>query len=246
MRKIILALILIGLWCLPAHGQMLMQMGKAPAAGGGTPTWSAEIATARLTETSDVATSAIAVGAVAQNMRVVVAVYWYSAAGQTLDSVSDSRSNSYTIHVTESADTPNYLAIASANTTTALQAGDSITLHWGTPGFTYRAGSAFSFSNCNTTTQPDGTPVNVSSYGSSLSASGTVANNTVQLGVAQVSTQTYTSPATGWSIIGAVHTTGNSLNLYYYRGTFATGGSKSPAGTIGSADSYDTVWVSFK
>lgn len=208
---------------------------------GDTPAYGGEIAKARLNSANtNAATATITVSPVSAGNLVVVSIH-YNSVTQTVTSVTDSRSNTYILEPTTIVDSFT-IVMASSIISTGLQDNDVITANFGSVAYCVKTGTAVYFTDV---TETDTHKEAVLS-GTTINAAATVADNSVQFGMVGTSERTYSSPATGWTLIGDVLTNNRTENWYFYYGTFATGGSVSPGGTLSANNTYWARWVSFK
>lgn len=203
-----------------------------------------EIAQSRFSAISDSSTSQITVNAAPQGSRIVVIAYSnYST--QAISSVSDSRGNSYSIDVTfTDASTSCEIYIVSALATTALQDNDTVTITWSNPTYSYRFASVFYLENADVF---DISKSNTT-YSSTLSASETVANDSVQIGFTFIQSETYswTGLNSEWEIIGLHNSLpGGSRGCFFEKET-VSGASINPGGSFDGSVSYCVAWASYK
>lgn len=212
--------------------------------GGGSPAFVGEIAT-RVSSTASASTTVMTVNTtVPVGQRVVVIVSTVSSS-QTADSMTDSKGNTYARDVNSLGGSDVRKVIFSSLISTQLVSSDTITVTWGSPGFTFRGMAGFALENVDTNT-PDVTAESHQTSTTSPSCPGTtVTANTVAIGQLRTdNTRTYTST---WQIIGAAHDFGGANRAYYFYEEFASAGSKDPAGTIAaSAGQGSSAWAAYK
>lgn len=167
----------------------------------------------------------------------------WSSSSQRMASVSDSRGNTWNLTVSRVCNTTHNIAMAHAYVTHALVAGDTISVTWTSPAYTYRWGMLSYLAGS------DGT-VDVTANGNSYATSVHVTNtttvaNTLLIGCVQPWGST-TWSGSSWTQIGAMHPYGTPLNNYYVYTEAATAGAYDPLGTLSTTDTWQGIWAAFK
>ena len=214
-----------------------------PSSGeASAPEWVGEAG--RYAEASDGASTSVTVDAtIEQGNTAVVLIGWHSST-QTLTSVTDSQSNTYTIHEDLNHNSNENVAIASAYISTALTSGvDTITATWGSPAYTYR-GLVVEGANIQSSGQPDQSATG-SGTGTSVSASAsTSAANTLCVGAVKYYDSSVTYGSSNWTVSGSIFSSGDS-QLYVFYTEETTAGSKDPGGTMSASENWGVVWAAF-
>ena len=191
--------------------------------GGGTPTFGSEIQ--RNTETSGSSTTVLTLAsAVAQNERVFVIVSWNTAAGETVSTVTDSKGNTYTKDKESLQVIANQsVSLWSANAGTALTTSDTVTITWGTPGFSFRSWVILKGSGMAASSAVDQTG-SATGLGTAVSAPATTTTaNTLLIGTIMTNDQNDTYSGSNWTISGAAHNWGTYQNYYFQKAETSAG-----------------------
>lgn len=213
-----------------------------------SPTFNAEL-NDRWTATASGSTSVrTLVGSCAAGHTLAVAVGWISAT-QTISSVTDSRSNTYTVHtISSSWDGGNgKLQWASGYMTTALQVGDTVTITWASPALTYRAFAYFDVSNAASAGQPDQQSSAIGNSTSPSASASTTATNTCLLGIVGLASNSRTYGSSNWTVSGAVHDWPDLQDRTYYMYKNASAsGAQDPGGTVNASINWGVSWIALK
>jgi hypothetical protein len=205
------------------------------------PAYVAEVGT-RFSATASSSTSVLTVSATVPVGRRVVVIVGTVSGTQTADSMTDSKGNTYTRDVNSLGGSDQRKVIFSSVITTELVSTDTITVTWGSTGFTYRSMAAFALSDAGTVDVSNST--HQTSTSSPTSAASTTAAQTVAIGMLRTdNTRTYT---TAWQAIGGAHDFGGANRQYYFFEEFASAGSKDPAGSIAASAGMASIsWIAY-
>lgn len=212
-----------------------------PSAAAANPSFVRE--DTRNLETASGATSTIDIQTdITSGQRAVVVVQWVSAS-QTLDSVTDSDGNTWTVNSTDTINTAINVAICSTVTAATLSSTDTITLNWGTAGFTYRSWGLFVINN---STGGEDVEATGESFGTAISASATTTAATTIIGVVTMDSQSQTYGSSSFTVSGAALDWGASRRSYFVQSDQASSGSKNVDGTLSGNDTWGALWTAYK
>jgi len=185
-------------------------------------------------------------GPVSVGQRVVVLAGNFEST-DSITGVTDSEGNTYTVHIASQLVNSCGLSvgIASANVTTALVSGDTITVTLASASTNYVAGSVSLLNNCAASGQPDSYAANdANSYTISVPGT-TVAGQTAIIGIAGEYAGTSTGSPTWTRITPAPSASYGSINLECFYINATSSGTQNPDLPT-SATVWGAAWVAFK
>ena len=229
------------------NGKTLSTWNGATISAAAYPAWGGEVTLFyQLDSTSTTVITLTGVQTIPAGARSVIAVSTYSAT-ETVGDVTDSKNGTWgSSLVSENWETTRNDYIFSRVSTLALVAGDTITITWTNPGYSYRWGLVGYLSNTGVT-QPDVTKSDPNDYGTSLSIAGitasTVSTNTVIFGLLG-NDGSVNWNSNGWSI--ADSDTRGPFKTYYAYKNLTSSGPQNPGGVWASSTSWGCIWAAFK
>lgn len=215
---------------------------KNAAAPATAPDYGGEIE--RWAETSSSATTAIVLDSgIAAGSRAILGKISINAT-QAISSIADSRSNTWAVDRVNLYDTTKSVEIASAYVTTALQTGDTITITWANPSYTYRFGVVAYVTNA-TNASPDQSALG-NGFGTSPAASADTSTAATQtFGIISLGTTSPTYGSSNWDLSGT-YTDYGSMRIYFVEKKLSSAGTQNPAGTISGNQTWGVTWVAYK
>jgi len=243
-KKLLVFFALSGGLCFGNTNQQVL-LAATVAAGGSTPAFGAE--NTRGSETASTGTTVIPItgAGITSGNAAVIFVSWESST-ETLTSVTDSKGNTWTLGTpaVKSGDGNNVLArcvLASS-----LTSSDTVTLTWGTAGFSNRYWM-IAYATGTGATQPDAQNSGNSTFGTSINAPTItpVAAKTIVFQSFLLSSGVTYSGGT-WTGIGTFNGVGSYTTYYLYKVYSSAPGAVSPDGTLSGANATAGVNISLK
>jgi len=176
---------------------------------------------------------------VAQGKRLVLTYVDNTSISDVIDSISDSRGNTWTMDSEYHSGINRYLAIASTIVTTALQTGDTITIHYTNNAYQADAGALFVLEN----TPNKGTAAVGATYDSFVSVTSAVPSSPAVL-IGLVFAQSGATYTTDWTLSGSILTS-DSNDYYLVYKTTSSSGNQTLGGTLSATTSYIATWVPY-